>query len=501
MFAGRRGLGAGLFIMLLMNPAGAAPEKPDPAAVDAAVREALKVWGVPGAAVAVVRDDEVIYLRGHGLRQAGGDRPVTPDTVFPLGSCTKGFTTTLLAMLVDEGKMGWDDPVRKHLDWFHLSDPLADRDVTLRDLVTHRTGLGSHDKLWYRAPWKPEEMVRRTCLLPLDRPFRSGFQYQSTMFTAAGLAAASAAKAPWPDLVRRRLLEPLEMSGASVTTTEAEKAADHATPHRRGADGKPLVIDWCPMEEPNPAGSLNATARDLGHWLRFQLAEGRYNGKRLVGAEALRETHTPQVALRLEGINRDVNPETNLMSYGMGWLIQDYRGKLLVSHAGAIDGFRAQLMLLPKERLGIALLCNLDQSRINLALGNALIDLFLGLPKKDWNGHFQGVVKKEQAAARARVEHWLARRKPNTKPSLELSAYAGAYSHPAYGTARLTVESGALVLRWSSFKCPLEHYQDDTFVAADDALGNPVVTFVLSAGEAVGAMKVGEPLGVEFKKK
>jgi hypothetical protein len=291
------------------------------------------------------------------------------------------------------------------------------------------------------------------------------------------------------------------MTGASLTTVEAEKATDRAMPHRPGRDGKAEVIDWYPQETPNPAGSLNATARDLAKWLRFQLAEGRCDGKRLVGADALRETHTPQVALPMTGIERDLNPETNLMSYGMAWLIQDYRGQLLVSHAGAIDGFRAELMLMPREGLGIALLFNLDQSRMNLALGNSLLDLFLGLPKKDWDAYFLDVVKKERALAQARVEKRLAQREPNTKPSLPLTAYAGTYEHPAYGKSRITVEDGALVLRWRSFKCPLEHFHYDTFLVKEGDLRATAVTFPLSPGATVTSMKVDEPLGVEFTKK
>jgi CubicO group peptidase (beta-lactamase class C family) len=480
--------------------ARAAAAQPD-AAIDRVVRDALKAWGVPGVAVAVVRDDQVIYLKGHGLRQLGSDRPVTPDTVFPLASCTKGFTTAVMAMLVDDGRLRWDDPVRKHLDWFHLGDPLADREVTLRDLVTHRTGLRGHELLWYRSPWPQEDIVRRAGLLPLDKPFRTTMQYQSTMFTAAGLAAGAAAKATWADLVRRRILEPLDMKGASLTTTEAEKAPDRAMPHRPGPDGQPEVIAWYPQETPDPAGSLNTSARDLTNWLRFQLAEGRFNERRLVSAAALRETHTPQIALPLDGIDRDLNPDTNLMSYGMGWLIQDYRGKLLVSHAGAIDGFRASILLLPREGLGIALLYNLHQSRLNMALGNSLIDLFLDLPHRDWNRHFQGVVRKEQAAARARVEKRLAQRQPNTKPSLELAAYAGTYEHPGYGAARITLEDGGLVLRWSSFRCPLEHFHYETFTIRNDVIDATAVTFSIDQRGMVNAVQVAEPLGVEFRRK
>jgi len=279
----RRWFGSLLALLLCGTAVCAAPPAtPDSATVDAVIRDALKTWNVPGAAVAVVHGDEVIYLKGHGLRESGSDRPVTADTVFPLASCTKCFTTTVMAMLVDEGKMAWDDPVRKHLDWFHLSDPLADRDVTLRDLVTHRTGVAGHDLLWYRSPLSQEEIVRRVGRLPLVKPFRTTFLYQSTMFTAAGLASGAAAKTTWADLVRKRIFEPLEMTGASLTTTEAEKVPARAMPHRLDPNGKPAVMAWYPQETPDPAGSINASARDLTKWLSFQLGEGRYRGKRLV---------------------------------------------------------------------------------------------------------------------------------------------------------------------------------------------------------------------------
>ncbi len=215
----------------------------------------------------------------------------------------------------------------------------------------------------------------------------------------------------------------------------------------------------------------------------------------------MRETHTPQMALAINGVNRALNPETNLMSYGMGWLIQDYRGQLLLSHAGAIDGFRAQFMLLPRQKLGIALLMNLHQSRINLALGNSLVDLFLGLPARDWNAEFLAVVKKEEGERRRRVEERLKQRQPNTKPTLALPAYAGTYEHPAYGKARVAVENGVLILRWSNFRCDLEHFHHDTFLFKQDVLDGTTVTFVLSDGGSVTAMDVALPLGVRFKRK
>ena len=484
-----------MVVLALAAPASLAAS-PDETAVDTLARAALRDWRVPGVAVAVVRDDAVVYLKGHGVRDLGTQAPVTPDTLFPLASCTKAFATTAMALLVDEKRLRWDDPVRKHLPSFRLGDPHADADVRLVDLVTHRTGLRSHDMLWYRAPWSQEEVIRRAGRLPLDFPFRTTFQYQSTMFTAAGRAVAAASGEPWADFTRKRLLDPLGMKGAVFTTTDADKLTDRASPHRR-RDGRTDVIPFYPMEAPDAAGSLHAGARDLAQWLRFHLAEGVIGGRRLVTAASLRETYKPQIVLRLEGATRDLNPETYLMSYGMGWLVHDYRGHGLLSHAGLIDGFRAQVTLVPRARVGFVLLCNLHQTRMNLALSNALVDLLLGLPRKDWNAYFLGVVKKEEEATRERLRRLEAR--PNHPPSLRPADYAGPYEHPAYGTARVSAKDGGLVLDWGSFTMPLRTLAGETFLTSHEHLGGTEVEFVVT-GRRVTAVKIGDPVGVEFKR-
>jgi CubicO group peptidase (beta-lactamase class C family) len=493
-------IGLGLLLGLPLSAPCAPPDAFDPAAVDHVVEDALKAWDVPGVAVAIVRDDKVIYLKGHGVREVGRKDPVTPDTLFPIASCTKGFTTTAMAMLVDEGKMGWDDPVRKHLDYFRLADPLADANVTLRDLVTHRTGVRGHELLWYRSPWTPEEVVRKMALVKPDRPFRSSFQYQSTMFTAAGLAVGTAAKTSWTDFVQRRLLDPLDMKATTLTTTAAEKAPDHASPHRPNGHGELEVIPWYKIDIRDPAGSICSNARDLSNWVHFQLGAGTIDGKRLVSAASLEETHTPQNIIRLEGQAKAMNPDTLQMSYGMAWVVQDYRGRLVVSHAGAIDGFRAHLTLLPRDGIGIVLLNNRHQTWMNLALSNTLVDLLLGLPKKDWNRYLLDQVHYQEAEAQERLREREAKRQHGTRPSRELGAYAGSYEEPAYGSAAVTLENGGLVLRWSTFTCPLSHYHYDTFVAENDILGNPRVVFSLNADGDVVAMKVLDQLDVEFKR-
>jgi len=292
--------------LVLPGIASAAP--PEPAALDALIQAARRAWSVPGVAVAIVRDGEVIYLKGHGHRSLGGREEVTPDTLFPLASCSKAFTTTALAMLVEEGKLRWDDPVRQHLPWFRLSDPLADRDVALRDLVCHRTGLAGHDLLWYHAPWQAEEGVRRAGLLPLDKSFRSAFQYQSPMFTAAGLAAGAAAGQPWEKLIAQRLFVPLGMTGTRCTAPE--EAGDLAVGHRLNGNGHGEIMPRYDLKRPDPAGSIHASARDLASWLNFHLSGGMNGGKRLISEQALAETHTPQMVIRLEGWEKAAHPHT-----------------------------------------------------------------------------------------------------------------------------------------------------------------------------------------------
>jgi len=472
-------------------------ETPPSADIDAIMRDALKTWQVPGAALAIVQGDRIIYLKGFGLAKVDSKELVAPDTVFAIGSCTKSFTSAALAMLADEGKIAWDDPVRKHVPFFHLADPLADANVTLRDLLCHRTGVGNHDLLWYRAPWGLEAMIRKVGRLQPEHSFRSAFEYQTILYATAGYAAGAAAHGTWAELVQRRLFDPLEMTSATVTTTAAARKGQRATPHRR-QDGRIVPMPWYEIGEPNPAGSINASARDLAHWIQFQLADGAYQGKRLVSAGNLSETRTPQFALRLEGGTRAMHPDTLQLSYAMGWVVLDHGGHLLNMHGGAIDGFRAQFTLAPRAKLGFVLLHNMEGTMMNIAVSNALIDRFLGLPSRDWNAYYGDLEKRQEAARQAAQRSFQERRRPGTRPSRELPAYVGAYEDPAYGTARVTLEDGKLAWHWSTFDCPLEHYHFDTFTAIHPHLIRAQVVFMLDGDGNVSAFQA---LGREFRRK
>ena len=469
----------------------------DAAAVDALMQDALKAWQVPGASLAIVRGDEVVYLKGYGVKDLKTATPVTPDTIFAIGSTSKAFTTAAMAMLVDDGKMNWDDPVRKHIPWFRLSDPLANELVTMRDIVCHRTGLNRNDLLWYASPWNREEIIRKVGFVKLNRPFRSTYQYQNIMFLTAGHAVGMISGGTWESFVQSRIFDPLGMKNSSFSITVAEKAADHATPHRKNKEEKVEVIPWRNIDNIGPAGSINSTARDLSNWVRMQLNGGVFNGKRLISAAALAETHTPQMVVRMEPAARAMNPDTNMMNYGLAWMIQDYRGRLIVSHGGNIDGFTARVTLVPEAKLGIIILANLNGTSMNAAASNNLTDMLLGLSKKDWNALLGEQVKKTEAEAKARLKEREDKRFKDTKPSRDLAAYTGAYEDPAYGTATFTLDNGALVVQWSSFKVRLEHFHFDTFIAREGRLENEQVVFTLGPDGEVATVKM---LETEFRK-
>lgn len=483
-----RHLFAALSLVALAPVVRAQPPSSDQ--IDVIVNKALTQWRVPGVAIAIVHQGRLVYLKGVGVKELGKSESMTADTVFPLASCSKTLTATALAMVVDDGKLKWDDPVRKHLPWFKLADPLADANVTLRDLLTHRTGLGAHDRLWFRTPLTMEERVRRLAFLEPTHSFRTTFQYQAIAFGAAGLAGAQAAGTTWQDLMQRRLFTPLDMKTASAVYLGDGKA-DHASPHKRTGQ-RVEVIDRYPFDQPDPAGSVHASARDLSKYLRLHLSGGLAQG-RILSEQNLLETHTPQMIVPRQGLARTMNPHSNILSYALGWVAQDYRGRGILIHGGMIAGFRAQLSLVPDERLGIAVLSNLDLTWMNFALSNTLIDRFCQLQAKDWNTYCLDVEQQDELREQLDLQALRAARKLNAKTSLPLAAYAGTYEDPAYGACEIRTDNGKLHWKWGNVQSRLELFQDDVFIAVDDPAKTMLFAFQLSAKkdavEAVLAME------------
>jgi CubicO group peptidase (beta-lactamase class C family) len=489
---------------VLFVPLTAQAQDFDAKAVDALVAEALRTWQVPGVAVAIVQGDKVVYAKGHGVREVGSDQAVTPDTLFAVGSTTKAFTATAVGLLVDEGKMSWDDPVNKYLDYFRLADPLASEQATLRDCLCHRTGLDGHDELWFDVPWGREELLRRIGRVPLDRPFRTTWQYHNFMFLAAGQAVGVAAKSSWEDVVQKRLLTPLGMTGANFSATLASKAANHATPHAKDRTGKVVPVPWRNVDNIGPAGSINAGVADMAKWVRFQLGDGTFEGKRLLSAAQFREMHTPHIPVPRPAEAPDQPMPINFLFYGLGWWIQDYGPHKVVYHTGDIDGFKALVFMVPRAKVGGVILVNLEQTRMIEALLFNLLDQLLGMPKKDWNGFLLALVKKAEAKQKALAEEREKKRHKGTKPSRPLESYPGTYEDPAYGQVVVSLKDGVLQLQWNRYKGPLNHYHYDTFFtdkaptgAANPNMGDLQVVFTPAADSGVASLRM---FDMDFKK-
>lgn len=468
-----------ILFALLLAPAPLRAADFDPKPVDEAVEKALKEFNAPGCAVVVVKDGEVVYLKGFGVREKGKDDKVSPDTVFPIASCSKAFTATALAMLADEGKLKWDDKVRDHLDYFRLSDELADRDVTLRDLLCHRTGMPRHDMLWAGQLVDSAAVIRQWGKGKPSTSFRSKWEYANVPFTTAGVIAGKLDKTDWAGVMKARVFKPLGMDRTSATWKEGHTQADHATPHYYGFDKSITAIKWDDLDHAGGAGGVNSTARDMGSWLQFQLAGGKFDGRQLLTTRALKETHTSQMLLIPEGPFAVYFPpkHTRFCSYGLGWFVHDHRGANCVSHGGTLTGFRAQCMMVPDKKVGVVVLCNLRPSLVCETVAKVALDAALGLPAEDWLTFHKAQMAIQDFNTAVAKEKRKTARKPDTKPSLALKEYAGGYVEPAYGRAEVVFEGGALVLRWGKYTFRLDHYHFDTFTAVPVEPKDDLISF------------------------
>ncbi len=493
-----RGMRKSAAAVLLFFSTTAIAQKVDTNAIDRVMQTMMTSWKIPAASIAVVKDDKVVFLKGYGTLQTGGTAAVTPDTLFQIASTSKAFTTTAMAILVDEKKMKWDDPVRKHIDYFRLGDPCADSLVTLRDIVSHRTGLSRHDELWDYTDKSRGEILRSVAFIDLDRPFRSAYQYQNIMFMAAGEAVAGASGMSYEDFLRTRIFEPIGMK--STVTGEADwQKSEHALAYNYDSKTDSVrARTLSSLDNLGGAGMIKSSARDMAQWLRFQLAGGTIDGRKLLSSEVLNETKTPQTLIRQEGTTREENPETIINTYGLGWRVQDFRGELLVSHGGAINAYRAQVALLPSQNAGIVILINVGRGYSAIAARNILLDMFIGKGTRDWNAYFKAYEAKANAEEDANKLKRAAKRHPDTRPSLALDAYVGTFTSPAYGTATVAMENGGLVLKWNRLKAPLTHYHFDTFSAVNEEDGvDEEITFTLGSDGEVKKVTI---FGEDFQK-
>src|SRR5262249_54041579 len=345
---------------------------------DGFVEQVMKDWHVPGIAVAIVKDGHVVYAKGYGYRDVKKGLKVTPDTLFAIGSCSKSFTATSLAMLVGEGKLDWDKPVRDYMPDFRLYDGYATTQLRPRDLVTHQSGLPRHDMVWYGSPLSRKEIFERLRYLEPSQPLHAKFQYNNMMFMTAGVLVERISGATWEDFVRKKILDPLEMKTSNFSVNDSRKAADFSLPYGEVKD-EIKEIPFRNIDAIGPAGSINSGVNEMSRWLLMQLGKGKFNGRQIVSEKGLAETHTPQIVAGGD-LKYD---ESFYSSYAMGWAVTSYRGHPALSHGGGIDGFTSQVRFLPKDQLGVVVLTNSSSPASGLIAANA-VDRALGLSEAPW---------------------------------------------------------------------------------------------------------------------
>lgn len=487
------GLVASAFLLACAPMATRAPARDPLAGLDAYVDKALGEWGAPGAALAVVKDGRVVLARGHGVRERGKPERVDESTLFAIASLTKGFTAAGLGILIDEGKLAWDDPVSRHLPTFAVADPYVTKEITLRDLLAHRSGLAERaDILWFSTGFGRDEILRRLAYLEQGSAFRSSFSYQNVAYLAAGELLGQRAGASWDDFIRRRLFEPLGMTRSNTSVRALEQDDNVARPHSDEADVH-RPIPYRNVDNIGPAASINSSAADMARWLLFQLGQGSLAGRRILSDKAFAEMLAPQMLIGLDDGLKQLYPESHFQAYGLGWVLQDYRGRQVVWNTGGMDGMACSLAFLPEEKVGVVVLVNAPRISLPEALVFRVLDRYLGAPDKDWSGirrtRSRALRQRAAAATQAKADA----RAKDRAPSLPLGRYAGVYDQPLMGPAAIALQGGRLAVHLaSSLDGDLEPWEGDTFriVWRDKPLGTSLCGFEVDGRGDVTGIKV-----------
>lgn len=393
---------------------------------DAIAERGLREMQIPGVAVGVLQDGKVLFAKGYGYRDLKTKQPVTPKTLFAMGSVTKSFTAAVVATVIDEGKLAWDKPVREYLPWFRLYDPAATELITVRDMLTHRSGLPRHDFIRFSTHLPRQELVRRLRYLEPNRTFRDVYQYNNLMYVTAGYLAGAMAGSTWEDLVRERLFAPVGMTRSNTSTLDSQKSDDFARPHENGREAEFYVYQKFGV---GPNGAVNSCVEDMLKYLEMWLDSGMANGRRIISKVQMAELGKPVTVVNATS------------SYAPGWRVGSYRGHFQISHGGAITGFRAHAVLLPEKKAAIVAMINSEESLAEV-LADTLADRVLELAPED---HLGKALERTRSNRSARAP----------APSKWPAAYAGAYEHPAYGRIRVEMDGGELKARFDALSMGL----------------------------------------------
>jgi len=490
-------------VALAWCAAGAAWADP-PANLDARVEQIRNEVGVPGMSVTIVEDGRVTFAHGYGVRRLGANERVDADTIFQLGSVGKAFTTAALAVLVDRGEISWDDKVTDHIPYFQMYDPWVTREMTVRDLLVHRSGLGlgAGDLMFVpRSSRSREDTVRALRHIAPTTSFRSGYAYDNALYAVAGQLIEEVTGKTWERFMREDVLVPAGMRTATSDRVERRRTRNRAWPHGRRDGpmqgmGTQEVFDDSGRAEFDPelganaapAGGVAASANDMGRWIAIQLAHGALpeGAGRLFSEAQAREMWTPRIHVPFGQAPEPVAASTpQFNSYALGWMERDYQGHRLIMHTGAVFGAQSILILIPERNVGFSVAINSEDGEAALGVAYELLDHYLGRPYYDWGTAWQTFVHQRDERAVAALQQQAASPVPS-QPSLPIERYAGRYADAWYGPVVITQANGGLQMNFTltpGMTGQLTHFQYDTFrVDWRDRLIEPAyVTFALDA--------------------
>jgi CubicO group peptidase (beta-lactamase class C family) len=466
------------------------------AAADSIVQQAMREFKVPGVSLAVVKDGKTLLAKGYGVKKLGEAAPVDAQTLFGIASNTKAFTATALGILAEEGKIRWDGRVIDYLPWFQLADPYVTREMTVRDLLVHRSGLGlgAGDLLWWPpTTYERKEIARRLKYIPLATSFRSAYAYDNVLYLVAGEVIEAVSGKSWEDFVSERILAPVGMTTSNVRGTMAEKPGNVAATHAI-VDGGLRVVKAMSSDNSNPAAGVNSNAVDMAKWMTVQLDSGRIGegGARLFTRETARQLWRVVTPMPFGDAPPELAPsQANFNGYALGFNARDYRGCKMLTHTGGLPGYVSRVAMVPAAKAGVSVLTNQESGAAFNAIVNSVLDMLLDAPAWDWTGAYVTLGRRQDSIGAARDSSREAQRAEGTKPSLPVGQYTGTFNDPWYGDVVISMDEGKPAIRFSaspSLVGDLEHWQYDTFIARwrdRELRADAYVTFSLTPEGAV----------------
>ncbi len=451
-------------------------------ALDAYYAKALADWDVPGMAVAIVKNDTIVFAEGYGLCDINKKEKVDDNSLFAIASNTKAYTSAALGLLVDEGRIDWDDRVQDYIPWFQLYDPWVSAHMSIRDLLTHRSGLKTFagDLLWYGSNYDRNEVIRRARYLEPTYDFRTKFGYSNIMYLTAGQIIEAVTDTTWDDFLKYRFFEPLNMK-RTITTTEKLGDFDNiAMPHTE-VDDRTITIDYLNWDNIAPAGAIISSVHDVAQWIRLQLNHGIYENDTIFSAQMQHEMWTPVTSLPISRGAASLWPSTHLKGYALGWQVYDYHGKKIVTHNGGYDGMISQTVLIPELNTGFVILTNKNSS-MYYPLQYKTMDVLLDGGDTDWSEMFLGWQNRGENDDENTQDSSI-----SIPASLPLEAYTGTYGGDIYGNAEVSLKDGNLridLIPTPGFASELKHKNCNAFeikMEGFPSLPGGIVNFLIDA--------------------